>query len=127
MVVAIDTNFAIDFIRGIEKVKDIFLKYEQIYLPVTVLGELIFGALNSNRKELNLRKTKDYIADFKILEINSVVAGKYAEIRLDLKKKGKPIPENDIWIAATCSAYNIPLISNDKHFANIDEKFLILI
>lgn len=58
------------------------------------------------------------------MNINYIVAEKYAEIRENLKRKGKPIPENDIWIAAICSANNISLITNDKHFKNIDKQFL---
>lgn len=41
-------------------------------------------------------------------------------LRLSLKKKGKPIPENDLWIASICIENKMPLISNDGHFKNID-------
>lgn len=42
-----------------------------------------------------------------------------------LKDKGTPISENDIWIAATCIVYEIPLATNDKHFSNIEGLILI--
>ncbi|WP_162550200.1 PIN domain-containing protein [Hymenobacter nivis] len=44
------------------------------------------------------------------------MADTYAEIRLQLKQAGRPIPENDIWIAALCVAYDVPLLSRDQHF-----------
>jgi predicted nucleic acid-binding protein len=40
-------------------------------------------------------------------------------VRHELKKKGTPIPENDIWIAALCLEQDVPLLSNDGHFKNI--------
>lgn len=124
MVTAVDTNMAIEFIKGNQKVKDKLSKFNVTYLPITVVGELLFGAINSGKKEKKLLETKIFIEKCEILNINYIVAEKYAEIRESLKLKGKPIPENDIWIAATCSANNISLITNDKHFNNIDQKFL---
>jgi tRNA(fMet)-specific endonuclease VapC len=54
------------------------------------------------------------------MEIKEATATSYAKTRLSLKKKGKPIPENDLWIASICIESNIPLISNDSHFEHID-------
>ena len=65
-------------------------------------------------------KYRGFISNCTILNINSAIAEKYASIRKGLKDKGTPIPENDIWIAATCIVYEIPLATNDKHFSNIE-------
>lgn len=46
---------------------------------------------------------------------------RFAKVRYYLKKKGNPIPENDIWIAALCLEHDVPLLSNDGHFNNIPE------
>lgn len=51
---------------------------------------------------------------------NLSVAESYTEIRKHLQAKGRPIPENGIWIAATAIAYGLKLITRDQHFANID-------
>ncbi len=127
MVVALDTNVAIDFLRGIQPITDRVLNFSTIYLPVTVCGELLFGAANASDKEKNLVKTHDFISNCKILNINGLVAEQYANIRNDLKIKGKPIPENDIWIAALCSTNDIPLFTHDSHFNNISDTFIKLI
>ncbi len=124
MVTAIDTNTAVEFFRNNKELIEKISAYKTIYLPITVVGELLFGALNSAKSKEKLAETRNFINDCKILNINYIVAEKYAQIRENLKRKGKPIPENDIWIAATCSASNISLITNDKHFNNIDKKFL---
>ena len=118
--VALDTNIAIDFLRGDNLVKDKVLTFKKIYLPVTVCGELIFGAENSSKKEINLKQTRKFINTCSVLDCNYLVAEKYSLIRKHLKEKGKPIPENDIWIAAVSMANNIPLLTKDKHFQNID-------
>ena len=54
---------------------------------------------------------------------NMSVAENYARVRQHLKEKGLPIPENDIWIAATADSNGMKLITQDRHFQNIE--FLI--
>lgn len=70
MVVALDTNIAVEFLRGNDEIIDKVLKFDFIYLPVTVCGELIFGAVNSTKKEKNLIETRKFINNCKILNIN---------------------------------------------------------
>ena len=94
-------------------------------MPVTVCGVLLFGATNSGNSKKNLTKYRGFILSCLILNINSAIAEQYALIRKILKDKGTPIPENDIWIAATCIVYEIPLASNDNHFKNIEGLKLI--
>jgi tRNA(fMet)-specific endonuclease VapC len=117
--IVLDTDIAIKFLNG-DKIIDSFLsKYSEIYLPVIVVGELIFGALNSKHAEQNLIRHKKLIQRARILEITEATATTYAKTRLILKKKGTPIPENDLWIASVCIEHKVPLISNDAHFKDI--------
>ncbi|MEE9295495.1 MAG: PIN domain-containing protein [Phycisphaerae bacterium] len=44
----------------------------------------------------------------------------YAGVRLRLKHAGKPIPENDVWIAALCVQHGVPPATSDEHFAHVD-------
>lgn len=53
------------------------------------------------------------------------IAARYASLRLELKKIGRPIPEHDIWIAAICLEYNVTLLSRDGHFDYIPDLKLI--
>ena len=89
------------------------------YLPVTVCGELLFGAKNSSLSKRNEKRYKQFIETCEVLDNNLLVASAYATIRLELKKKGKPIPENDIWIAATCRVNTVPLLTRDNHFSYV--------
>ena len=118
--IALDTDIAIKFLNG-DTAIDIFLSnYSEIYLPVVVVGELIYGALNSKHAEQNLERHKRLIQRSRILEISEATATTYAKTRMGLKKKGKPIPENDLWIASICIEQRIPLLSNDGHFKDIE-------
>jgi tRNA(fMet)-specific endonuclease VapC len=127
MVVALDSNTAIDFLRGFDEIKSKVFSFKEIYLPVVVCGELMFGAANAHKQSKNQTTTLEFISTCKILSSNLIVAELYAKIRLDLKKKGTPIPENYIWIASICSANSIPLFTQDSHFKLIDSKYLQLI
>ena len=125
--VAIDTNIAIKMLNGDEATDRCLSEYSEICLPVIVVGELIFGALNSKRAEQNLERHKKLIQKVTILNISETTANTYANTRLILKKKGKPIPENDLWIASLCIEHKLPLISDDGHFKEIDHLTLVCV
>ncbi|MBN2893586.1 MAG: PIN domain-containing protein [Bacteroidales bacterium] len=55
-----------------------------------------------------------------ILNSNASVAEEYSEILIELKEKGKPIPENDIWIASICRNNGLILATRDKHLTNVN-------
>jgi tRNA(fMet)-specific endonuclease VapC len=122
--IALDTDISIKFLNGDRTIDSFLSKYSGIYLPAIVVGELIFGALNSKHAEQNLARHKKLIQRAKILEITEATANIYAKTRLSLKKKGKPIPENDLWIASVCIENRIAFISNDGHFKDIDNLIL---
>ena len=119
--IALDTNVAIALLNNDKAVLAVLKKYDSICLPVTVCGELIFGAKNSGLSEKNEKKYFAFIESCELLDINMLVAEKYADVRLKLKKAGKPIPENDIWIAATCLVNNIAIFTLDKHFKYVTD------
>jgi len=119
--IALDTNIAIGLLNDDDEIIEQVLPYNNFYLPITVCGELLFGALNSAKKDNNSRKVNKLIKSCKILNTNMNVAKSYSEIRLHLKQAGRPIPENDIWIAAICSVYKIPLLTKDQHFNFVKE------
>jgi tRNA(fMet)-specific endonuclease VapC len=117
--IALDTNIAISLLNGNREIVEKVKSFDSIYLPITVCGELLFGAKNSAKSKTNLAFYRDFISTCEILDTNALVAEEYSSIRLELKLKGNPIPENDIWIAAIYKSYGIPLYTLDKHFANI--------
>jgi tRNA(fMet)-specific endonuclease VapC len=118
--IALDTNIAVDILNGKPAILELLRQFDVIYLPITVSGELLFGAKNSASRVRNESRYRAFIDSCILLDTNSLVADAYAEIRLSLKQKGRPIPENDIWIAALCVVHEIPLLSHDRHFEYVD-------
>jgi tRNA(fMet)-specific endonuclease VapC len=116
---AVDTNAVIAYRGGISEVCDLIEKADGIIMPVTVWGELLYGALNSARYEENELAVRKFLMQCVLIPIDDGIAYRYANTRLKLKKSGRLIPENDIWIAATCLEFDIVLLSQDNHFRNV--------
>jgi len=87
-----------------------------IDLPVVTLGEYRYGISQSRYKSRYSSWLDGLIRDCRVLDIDQETTSNYAEIRLELKKLGKPIPTNDLWIAALCRQHSLPLLSRDGHF-----------
>jgi tRNA(fMet)-specific endonuclease VapC len=75
--------------------------------------------MNSRNKQKNIRRIDAMISACHILEIKVETATEYARVRVSLKEAGTPIPENDVWIAATCVQNNPPLATEDDHFSRV--------
>ncbi len=120
MVAVLDSNIVVDYLRDKDDTVSKVEIYDEIYLPVIVCGELLFGAAISGNPAKHQEKTQEFIRRSKVLIADLNVAQKYADVRKHLQMKGKPIPENDIWIAATAHAYGFKLITRDQHFTDID-------
>jgi len=113
---ALDTNAVIAYREGISEVCKLIDDADVIILPVTVIGELLYGALNSTKSNNNKKFVQKFAEYSLVMPIDEVVAARYAKVRFDLKRCGNPIPENDIWIAAACLDQKVPLLSRDDHF-----------
>jgi tRNA(fMet)-specific endonuclease VapC len=87
-----------------------------IALPVIVLGEYRYGIRQSRSRARHERWLAEVIATCRVLAVDEGTAEQYAEVRDDLKRKGRPIPGNDLWIAALARQHALPLISRDQHF-----------
>ncbi len=115
----LDTNIVIALFEEDEVVLKKISEAREIYHSSIVIGELYYGAFNSTKKAENLRKVDDYRDESTILNTDEQIAKLYGKVKSQLKKKGNPIPENDIWIAATAIQCDLTLVSRDKHFDNI--------
>lgn len=115
----LDTNAVIAYREGISEVCNLIDNADVIILPVIVIGELLYGAINSTKAKSNEKFVHKFIEYSLVMPIDESVAEQYARVRFDLKQRGKPIPENDIWIAAACLVLEIPLLSQDEHFTQV--------
>jgi len=89
---------------------------QQMAIPVIVLGEYRYGIALSRHRLSYERWLTDLLRDCLVLDISEATTHDYANITLELKRIGKPIPTNDIWIAALCRQHSLPLVSRDRHF-----------
>jgi predicted nucleic acid-binding protein len=96
-----------------------FVNADAIALPVIVLGEYRFGIAQSRRVNQYETWLEKVIAASQVLDIDERTSRHYAQLRLELKKQGKPIPANDLWIAALCRQYSFDVLSRDRHFDSV--------
>jgi tRNA(fMet)-specific endonuclease VapC len=89
---------------------------DQLAIPVIVLGEYRYGIAQSRNRASCANWLKGLLQDCLVLDIHEPTSYHYAEITLELRQKGKPIPTNDVWIAALCRQHRLPLLSRDRHF-----------
>jgi tRNA(fMet)-specific endonuclease VapC len=94
----------------------VLARAEQVAIPVIVLGEYRHGITQSRNRAIYETWLGGLLHDCMVLDIQEPTTHYYAEITLELKHKGKPIPTNDIWIAALCRQHSLPLLSRDRHF-----------
>lgn len=116
----LDTNIIIALFASDKKVLQNLTVAKNIYLPSIALGELYFGARKSQRINENIARIDELAKQANILTPDLLTAQCYGIIKNELSAKGKPLPENDIWIAAIAKHHDLILVSKDKHFENIE-------
>jgi tRNA(fMet)-specific endonuclease VapC len=112
----VDTSIVIETFRGDTKLSDLLDEQPAVYLSSIVIGELYVGANRSVNKANHLKKIKAFIGRCIVLPVDEDTANQYGIIKAELLKKGKPIPENDIWIAAVAKQIESPVLTSDQHF-----------
>ena len=115
----LDTNVIIALLNGEEAIIRRFRADPEAYLPVTAVGELYFGAHRSSRVEANMRRLEELVKVAEVLGCDRFTAEVYGRIKNLLRAKGRPIPDNDLWIAAISQQHGLTLITRDQHFRQI--------
>lgn len=116
----LDTNIVIALFAQEAGVLQQLSQAAGIFLPCIVLGELYYGARKSGRVEANVQRVDEFASQNVVLNCDAETAQQYGIIREGLRAKGKPLPENDIWIAALALQHNLILVSRDAHFSEIE-------
>ncbi|HCM27257.1 MAG: twitching motility protein PilT [Treponema sp. GWB1_62_6] len=120
--VLIDTNAYSALMSGDGTIADELAKHEAVLLSPIVIGELIEGFRCGNREAENRAILERFRAKPRTvcIPITDATAEWFAEIKVILKRKGNPIPLNDVWIAASCMEHGGRLLTRDSHFSSID-------
>ena len=95
---------------------EVVARAERLAVPVIVLGEYRLGIAQSRHRTDYENWLREWMGTVTVLDIDAETTRHYAAIVLELKRSGKPIPANDLWIAALCRQHSLPLISRDRHF-----------
>ena len=124
--ILLDTNAYTAFKRGIPTAQEIVEHVPFIGLSPIVLGELYGGFAFGTQEQRNLEEFQRFLASRRVhvLEMNADTARYYADIYRELRQKGRPIPTNDIWLAATARQYDLAIFSYDAHFHVIDNLYI---
>lgn len=117
----LDTNIVIAIFAEEARVQDRLAAANEVFLPSIVLGELYFGARKSAHVEANLARIDEFVATNVVLKCDAVTAQQYGTIKHSLRVKGRPVPENDIWIAAIAKQHALILVTRDGHFSDVDD------
>lgn len=119
--VLIDTNIYSAFKAGSDPIVEMFRHLDYIAIDCTVYAELLSGFKLGSMEKKNRKELEDFLNNPRtdLLNHNEDTAEFYAVIFTDLRKAGKPIPTNDIWIAATAMQHGLALLSLDKHFSDV--------
>lgn len=116
----IDTSIILESFKGNKIIAAQITQLEKIFVSVTIIGELNYGAYHSANHVKHFSRNEIFLNRCQKLILDSETADFYGKIKAGLAHKGKPIPENDIWIAATAIQHNLSLFTSDKHFKDVD-------
>ncbi|MDD5388530.1 MAG: type II toxin-antitoxin system VapC family toxin [Gallionellaceae bacterium] len=119
---ALDTNAYTAFKRGDAEVLAVLRQADRLLISVTVLGELLAGFAAGNREAENREELSRFLASPRVEQAptTTATADLYALVYAALRRRGTPIPTNDLWIAASALEHGVALMSFDAHFGQID-------
>jgi tRNA(fMet)-specific endonuclease VapC len=116
----LDTNIIIALLEGDDAVLSNLDQATEVFIPAVALGELFFGAAKSGRPADNTSKVELFAAGRAIVACDLDVAREYGRLKQRLKERGRPLPEDDIWIAAAATRHRLILVTRDRHFEEIE-------
>jgi tRNA(fMet)-specific endonuclease VapC len=114
--VILDTNAVSSLLSGDPALGGLLAARPRHHLPVIVIGEYRFGLLRSRHRQHLELLLATLIRESSVLVVDETTAEVYSRVREELRMKGRPIPENDIWIAALALQHRQPVVSRDDHF-----------
>ncbi|MCL2352909.1 MAG: PIN domain-containing protein [Firmicutes bacterium] len=115
----VDTSAAIKYLNGDLILSSLLDTLGNIHVSVVTIGEMMYGAFKSAKRDNNLKLFNDFFAKNTVLGINVRTAVVYGEIKSQLVRIGVNTPDNDLWIAATAIEHGLELVTCDRHFTRV--------
>ena len=122
MRILLDSNAYSAFMRGSDEVRVLIQTAEEVLFSAVVVGEQLFGFRQGAHYEQNLAELRSFLERpyVSFVPVGPVTADRYSRVMTALKAKGRPIPTNDVWIAAHAMETGADLVSADRHFEHVD-------
>ena len=120
--ILVDTNAYTAFMRGEPAIVEVMTHAPQLFVNSVVLGELLAGFAAGTRQAKNRSELAQFLNSPRVgvYPITAETADSYALVYANLRRKGQPIPSNDLWIAASALEHGAALLSLDAHFEKVD-------
>ena len=114
----LDTNRLTDVLRGHSHTVEAIEKCAEVWVPFVSLAEIKAGFLLGRRAKDNERLLQALLLKpaVGVLYPDRETTEVYARLFLQLRRSGKPIPANDLWIASLAVQHQLVLVTRDKHF-----------
>jgi len=118
-----DTSAYAAFLRGSPEVKEAVQQADEIVFNPVVLGELIAGFSIGRDEKRNRAILNEFLSSPRVIiaDIDEETSERYAVIVKSLRMKGKPIPTNDLWIAASAMQHGLKVLTTDKHYLEVPQ------
>lgn len=126
---ALDTSAYSHFRRGHPDTLDWVASAQTLLLPTVVVGELLAGFELGERRAENVSVLEQLLDEpfTVIVPVDKQVSRAYGKLFAELKRAGRPLPINDVWIAATAIANGAPLLTFDRDFEGISSLDSVLL
>ncbi len=117
----LDTNAVSALFAGVPALGEILATDDRHHLPVIVIGEYRYGLIRSRDRRRLSRLLDLLIRESLVLPVVEETTAHYARIREELRRAARPIPENDVWIAALARQHGQSIVTRDDHFDLVAE------
>lgn len=129
MRILLDTSAYSKLVRGHQQLAELARGADEVLFSSIVFGELLFGYRLGRHFERNLGTLQSFVdaPNVTFLEVSVTTADRYSRIAASQRAKGRPIPTNDMWIAAHALETGADLVSADRHFKQVDGLALVAV
>jgi tRNA(fMet)-specific endonuclease VapC len=121
--IMLDTSAYAAFLRGHPEIKGSLQQADEISLNPVVLGELLAGFMMGKNERRNRSILQDFLSSTRVtlLTMDEETSERYAVILCHLRTKGRPVPTNDLWIAASAMQYGLKVLTTDRHYLELPQ------
>lgn len=120
--ILLDTNAYVAFKRGLPEAVAIVRLADRIGMSVVVVGELLAGFGGGSHEKRNRRELSEFLSSprVELVPVADQTPEYYCLVFQALRRRGKPVPTNDLWIAASALEHGYAVYTYDRHFSAVE-------